>query len=215
MSKFVKPKMSVADKINYYKKSIGNPYNTYTIIHGGPKQWQESMQNNKLTCEVPEGVIVVFMTPPDHINYGDRQDAFELASFFKNPNWVKTQGVKNNPPSSGVTDKEKNYLKYNVQFPTQSEERVSNWMRTDDNLIDKVQQTNDINEKLRMLRENDKKQKKGDEIIWMSQMFFPGDTIYDQYFVFDDPDKSVDSYLLGKPYTTKELLDDKYIQHLN
>ena len=161
------------------------------------------MASDKLTCPVPENIILVILAPPDTIMFGNTKDDLEVLIYVKNPNWIKTSydgsSVTNDidPPKKGVAAETETY-------------HQGDWDRVQPNMPEHF---NFFEEQLDW---QDKRDEKFLERLTLegrmgilngAQIFYPGDAVYDQYMVFDEKLVGFDSYYLEKPYTKRDCLD--------
>jgi len=189
--------LSDNDKIRLWEQSSRNltGKNTYHVIHGGPKE-----NTDRLYCTVPENIIIVLMAPPDTVMYGSEQDDLEIATYLKNPNWPKSvpnEGI--DAPKIGF-EPEAEQLRWTTwtgyRFPTEPEE-----LKT---FSEQLEWTEKQDARAHSFVETEGK--KG--ILYGAQIFYPGDTIYDQELAFDPNAINFDSYYLGEAYDKKKLIDE-------
>lgn len=191
--------LSDNDKIRLWEEASRNltGKNTYHVIHGDPKE--NASSSDRLSCVVPDNIIVVIMAPPDTVMYGNTLDDLEVAMYLKNPNWPKSVPHESiEPPKTG--------------FELEAEElRWTTWQGYD--FPSEPDELKTFEEQLEWTEQQDAKAatfvetegKKG--ILYGAQIFYPGDTIYDQQLSFDKNSTNFDSYYIGEAYNKKKLID--------
>jgi hypothetical protein len=191
--------LSDNDKIRLWEEASRNltGKNTYHVIHGDPKE--NASSSDRLYCVVPDNIIVVIMAPPDTVMYGNTLDDLEVAMYLKNPNWPKSVPKESiEPPKTG--------------FELEGEDlRWTTWQGYD--FPDEPDELKTFEEQLEWTEKEDAKAatfvetegKKG--ILYGAQIFYPGDTIYDQQLSFDKNSTNFDSYYIGEVYNKKKLID--------
>lgn len=191
--------LSDNDKIRLWEEASRNltGKNTYHVIHGGPKE--NASSSDRLSCVVPDNIIVVIMAPPDTVMYGNTLDDFEVAMYLKNPNWPKSVPQESiEPPKTG--------------FELEAEDlRWTTWQGYD--FPSEPDELKTFEEQLKWTEQQDAEAatfvetegKKG--ILYGAQIFYPGDTIYDQELSFDKNSTNFDSYYIGEAYNKKKLID--------
>ena len=191
--------LSDNDKIRLWEEASRNltGKNTYHVIHGDPKE--NASSSDRLYCVVPDNIIVVIMAPPDTVMYGNTLDDLEVAMYLKNPNWPKSVPQESiEPPKTG--------------FELEAEDlRWTTWQGYD--FPSEPDELETFEEQLKWTEQQDARAatfvetegKKG--ILYGAQIFYPGDTIYDQQLSFDKNSTNFDSYYIGEAYDKKKLID--------
>ena len=194
-----------ANKLKLWEESSRNitGKNSYHVIHGGPKEGAEKMASHKLTCHVPENIIVVILAPPDTVMYGNSKDDLEVLTYVKNPNWIKTSydgsSITNDidPPKKGVAAEtsEVHHREWHGIQPNEPtyfklfQEQLDWADKRDENFLERLTLEGQMG------------------ILNGAQIFYPGDAVYDQHMNFDEKNVGFDSYYLEKPYTKRHCLD--------
>ena len=79
--------MTPNDKKIYFESALNNPTNVFMTIHGDPLP-RTSRQPS--TGVVPDGCILVIITPPQAVVFSSPTEDTETYRFFQQKNWIKT-----------------------------------------------------------------------------------------------------------------------------
>ena len=75
---------------DYMESALTNPYNIFMTIHGGPLSYSSETTNEPIEGIVPEGCILILITPPQAVIFSSPTEDTETLRFFQQKNWIKT-----------------------------------------------------------------------------------------------------------------------------
>ena len=82
--------MSRTQRRDYFEAALQNPTNIFMTIHGGPLSYSKQTANENPVGIVPEGCILVIITPPQAVVFSSPTEDTETFRFFQQKNWIKT-----------------------------------------------------------------------------------------------------------------------------
>ena len=82
--------MSRTQRRDYFEAALQNPTNIFMTIHGGPLSYSSKTANENPVGIVPDGCILVIITPPQAVVFSSPTEDTETFRFFQQKNWIKT-----------------------------------------------------------------------------------------------------------------------------
>lgn len=190
------PKLKISNMTFDEKKNMWiqallnkNNKNIFMTAHGGP------YEGSNLDFIVPDNVILVFITPRSHVIFSDPADDLESLIYLKNPNWFKSDW-NDKPNTCNGAD----VPTYGFSRPQQK-----NWnfqeAEEPEGLVGFDDQV-----KFRAKEGLKKGTTQGARnILNYANVFFPGDSCYNQKIEFEAESEDFNAFLLGQPYTKAEV----------
>tara|TARA_B100000963_G_scaffold351457_1_gene363058 strand:+ start:60 stop:1898 length:1839 start_codon:yes stop_codon:yes gene_type:complete len=82
--------MSRTQRRDFFEAALQNPTNIFMTIHGGPLSYSSQTASENMVGIVPEGCILVIITPPQAVVFSSPTEDTETFRFFQQKNWIKT-----------------------------------------------------------------------------------------------------------------------------
>ena len=82
--------MNRTQRRDFFEAALQNPTNIFMTIHGGPLSYSAKTANENPVGIVPEGCILVIITPPQAVVFSSPTEDTETFRFFQQKNWIKT-----------------------------------------------------------------------------------------------------------------------------
>ena len=82
--------MSRTQRRDFFEAALQNPTNIFMTIHGGPLSYSSKTAGENMVGIVPEGCILVIITPPQAVVFSSPIEDTETFRFFQQKNWIKT-----------------------------------------------------------------------------------------------------------------------------
>ncbi len=82
--------MSRTQRRDFFEQALQNPTNIFMTIHGGPLSYSSQTASENMVGIVPEGCILVIITPPQAVVFSSPTEDTETFRFFQQKNWIKT-----------------------------------------------------------------------------------------------------------------------------
>ena len=82
--------MNRTQRRNFFEAALQNPTNIFMTIHGGPLSYSAKTASENPVGIVPEGCILVIITPPQAVVFSSPTEDTETFRFFQQKNWIKT-----------------------------------------------------------------------------------------------------------------------------
>lgn len=166
-----------------------NNKNIFMTAHGDP------YEGPNLEFIVPDNVILVFITPRSQVIFSDPSDDLESLIYLKNPNWFKSDWNDKPNTCNGADVPTYGFSRpdpknWNFEEAEEPEELVG--------FDDQV--------KFRAKEGLKKGTPQGARnILNYANVFFPGDSCYNQSIAFEAESPDFNAFLLGQPYTKAEV----------
>lgn len=183
--------MTFDEKKNMWIQALlnKNNKNIFMTAHGDP------YEGPNLEFIVPDNVILVFITPRSHVIFSDPADDLESLIYLKNPNWFKSDWNDKPDTCNGADVPTYGFSRpdpknWNFEEAEEPEELVG--------FDDQV--------KFRAKEGLKKGTAQGARnILNYANVFFPGDSCYNQSITFEADSPDFNAFLLGQPYTKAEV----------
>ena len=161
-----RPEFSGEQKL--IKSAITNPESIFMTIHGDPLEGKDNKgQPNAITNSihnVPEGIILVLITPPFSVVYSNPPNDTETWRFFCQKNWISTIRRKSSLDQCSGAEKLRKWGD-DINYPMESADSTDP-DRSDDEITTETYNARS-------------------EIIENMQIFLPNDEYYNQKLTFD------------------------------
>ena len=82
--------MNRTQRRDFFEAALQNPTNIFMTIHGGPLSYSSQTASENPVGIVPEGCILVIITPPQAVVFSSPTEDTETFRFFQQKNWIKT-----------------------------------------------------------------------------------------------------------------------------
>lgn len=82
--------MNRTQRRDYFEAALQNPTNIFMTIHGGPLSYSAKTASENPVGIVPDGCILVIITPPQAVVFSSPTEDTETFRFFQQKNWIKT-----------------------------------------------------------------------------------------------------------------------------
>ena len=82
--------MNRTQRRNFFEAALQNPTNIFMTIHGGPLSYSAKTASENPVGIVPEGCILVIITPHQAVVFSSPTEDTETFRFFQQKNWIKT-----------------------------------------------------------------------------------------------------------------------------
>lgn len=82
--------MNRTQRRDFFEKALQNPTNIFMTIHGGPLSYSSQTAGENMVGVVPEGCILVIITPPQAVVFSSPTEDTETFRFFQQKNWIRT-----------------------------------------------------------------------------------------------------------------------------
>tara|TARA_Y200000002_G_scaffold371926_1_gene369140 strand:- start:235 stop:2052 length:1818 start_codon:yes stop_codon:yes gene_type:complete len=82
--------MNRTQRRNFFEAALENPTNIFMTIHGGPLSYSSQTASENMIGIVPQGCILVIITPPQAVVFSSPTEDTETFRFFQQKNWIRT-----------------------------------------------------------------------------------------------------------------------------
>lgn len=82
--------MNRTQRRDFFEAALQNPTNIFMTIHGGPLSYSSQTASENPVGIVPNGCILVIITPPQAVVFSSPTEDTETFRFFQQKNWIKT-----------------------------------------------------------------------------------------------------------------------------
>ena len=82
--------MNRTQRRNFFEAALENPTNIFMTIHGGPLSYSSQTASENMVGIVPQGCILVIITPPQAVVFSSPTEDTETFRFFQQKNWIRT-----------------------------------------------------------------------------------------------------------------------------
>ena len=82
--------MNRTQRRDFFEAALENPTNIFMTIHGGPLSYSSQTASENMVGIVPEGCILVIITPPQAVVFSSPTEDTETFRFFQQKNWIRT-----------------------------------------------------------------------------------------------------------------------------
>ncbi len=82
--------MNRTERRNFFEAALENPTNIFMTIHGGPLSYSSQTASENMVGIVPQGCILVIITPPQAVVFSSPTEDTETFRFFQQKNWIRT-----------------------------------------------------------------------------------------------------------------------------
>ncbi len=82
--------MNRTQRRDFFEAALENPTNIFMTIHGGPLSYSSQTASENMVGRVPQGCILVIITPPQAVVFSSPTEDTETFRFFQQKNWIRT-----------------------------------------------------------------------------------------------------------------------------
>ena len=82
--------MNRTQRRDFFEAALENPTNIFMTIHGGPLSYSSQTASENMVGIVPQGCILVIITPPQAVVFSSPTEDTETFRFFQQKNWIRT-----------------------------------------------------------------------------------------------------------------------------
>ncbi|MCH1611973.1 MAG: hypothetical protein L7S72_01630 [Flavobacteriales bacterium] len=82
--------MNRTERRDLFEAALENPTNIFMTIHGGPLSYSSQTASENMVGRVPQGCILVIITPPQAVVFSSPTEDTETFRFFQQKNWIRT-----------------------------------------------------------------------------------------------------------------------------
>ena len=75
--------MNRTERRNFFEAALENPTNIFMTIHGGPLSYSSQTASENMVGIVPQGCILVIITPPQAVVFSSPTEDTETFRFFQ------------------------------------------------------------------------------------------------------------------------------------